>query len=59
MATAAHPETDGKTERMNRVLADVMRSYATSFTSWSSLVPLAEFAINNAAHASTGLTPFL
>ncbi|KAE9163869.1 hypothetical protein PF005_g30264 [Phytophthora fragariae] len=58
MSTAAHPETDGQTERVNRVLEDVLRSYATSFASWSSFLPLAEFALNNAEHASTGLTPF-
>ncbi|KAJ0392880.1 hypothetical protein ATCC90586_010562 [Pythium insidiosum] len=58
MSTAAHPETDGQTERMNRVLEDILRSYATSFQSWSEFLPLVEFAINNAVHASTGLTPF-
>ncbi|KAG3203698.1 hypothetical protein PC128_g2466 [Phytophthora cactorum] len=58
MSTAAHPETDGQTERLNRVLADVLRSYTTSFTSWSSFLPMVEFALNNAEHASTGLTPF-
>ncbi|KAE9017794.1 hypothetical protein PR003_g12970 [Phytophthora rubi] len=56
--TAAHPETDGQTERVNRVLEDVFRSYAMSFASWSSFFPLAEFALDNAEHASTGLTPF-
>ncbi|KAE8955818.1 hypothetical protein PF011_g31683 [Phytophthora fragariae] len=58
MSTAAHPETDGQTERVNRVLEDVLRSYATSFASWSSFLPTAEFALNNSTHASTGLTPF-
>ena len=58
MSTAAHPETDGQTERVNRVLEDVLRSYATSFSSWSTFLPLAEFALNNAVHASAGLTPF-
>ncbi|KAG3253901.1 hypothetical protein PI124_g1511 [Phytophthora idaei] len=58
MSTAAHPETDGQTERSNRVLADVLHSYATSFTSWSSFLPMVEFALDNAEHASTGLTPF-
>ncbi|GMF36911.1 unnamed protein product [Phytophthora fragariaefolia] len=58
MSTAAHPETDGQTELVNRVLEDVLRSYATSFPSWSSFLPMAKFALNNATHASTGLTPF-
>ncbi|GMF46761.1 unnamed protein product [Phytophthora fragariaefolia] len=58
MSTAAHPETDDQTERVNRVLEDVLRRYATSFTSWSKFLPLAEFALNNAEHASTGVTPF-
>ena len=56
MSTAAHSETDEQTERVNRVLEDVLRSYATSFTSWSTFLPLAEFALNNDVHASTGLT---
>ncbi|POM81812.1 Retrotransposon nucleocapsid protein [Phytophthora palmivora] len=58
MSTAVHPETDGQTDGVNRVLEDVLRSYATSFASWSKFLPLAGFALNNAEHASTGLTPF-
>ncbi|KAE9238092.1 hypothetical protein PF005_g375 [Phytophthora fragariae] len=58
MSTAAHPETDGQTERVNRVLEDALRSYATSFACWSSFLPIAEFALNNSTRASTGLTPF-
>ncbi|KAE8913804.1 hypothetical protein PF003_g3054 [Phytophthora fragariae] len=51
MQTAAHPETDGQTEQ-------VFRSYAISFASLSTFMPLPEFALNNAVHASKGLTPF-
>ncbi|OWY92980.1 reverse transcriptase [Phytophthora megakarya] len=58
LSTAGHPETDGQTERVNRVFEDVLRSYATSFKNWSSFLPLAEFAVNNAEHSSTGMTPF-
>ncbi|GMF17714.1 unnamed protein product [Phytophthora fragariaefolia] len=47
-ADGGPPETDGQTERVNRVLEDVLRSYATSFTS----------LLNNGEHASTGVTPF-
>ncbi|GMF44870.1 unnamed protein product [Phytophthora fragariaefolia] len=52
------PETDGQTERVNRVLEYVLGSYATSFKSWSKFIPLAEFALNNAEHVSTGIAPF-
>ncbi|KAE9160777.1 hypothetical protein PF004_g31058 [Phytophthora fragariae] len=58
MSTAAQPETDGQTESVNRVLEDVLRSYATSFASWSSFLQMAKFALNNSTHASTGLTPY-
>ncbi|KAF1314408.1 reverse transcriptase, partial [Globisporangium splendens] len=58
MSTAAHPETDGQTERVNRVLEDVLRSYATSFKEWSEFLPLVEFALNNSTHVSTGHSPF-
>ncbi|KAF1332095.1 reverse transcriptase, partial [Globisporangium splendens] len=58
MSTADHPQTDGQTERVNRTLEDTLRSYAHSFTHWNECLPLAEFAINNSVHVSTGHTPF-
>lgn len=59
MATKDHPETDGQTERANRVVEDVLRSFcAASPTTWSDQLPMVEFAMNNAVHASTGFTPF-
>ncbi|KAG3179160.1 hypothetical protein PC128_g16055 [Phytophthora cactorum] len=58
MSTADHPETDGQTERVNRVLGDLLKSYAHSFQQWSDCLPMAEFAINNSVHASTGHPPF-
>ncbi|KAF1316914.1 reverse transcriptase, partial [Globisporangium splendens] len=58
MSTADHPQTDGQTERVNRTLEDILRSYAHSFTHWKECLPLAEFAINNSVHASTRQTPF-
>ncbi|GMF50658.1 unnamed protein product [Phytophthora fragariaefolia] len=59
MSTADHPQTDGQTERVNRVLEDVLRSVcAAEPTKWSTLLPQVEFALNNAVHSSTGFTPF-
>ncbi|KAG2962420.1 hypothetical protein PC119_g25818 [Phytophthora cactorum] len=58
MSTADHPQTDGQTERVNRVLGDLLKSYAHSFQQWSDCLPMAEFAINDSVHASTGHTPF-
>ncbi|KAE9193147.1 hypothetical protein PF005_g18194 [Phytophthora fragariae] len=59
MSTADHPQTDGQTERVNRVLEDILRSVcAAEPTKWSVLLPQVEFALNNAVHSSTGFTPF-
>ncbi|GMF59223.1 unnamed protein product [Phytophthora fragariaefolia] len=58
MSTADHPQTDGQTERVNRVLVDALKSYAHSFHHWSDCLPMAEFAINNSVHVSTGHTSF-
>ncbi|KAE9036375.1 hypothetical protein PR003_g4851 [Phytophthora rubi] len=59
MSTADHPETDGQTERVNRILEDILRSIcAAEPTKWSTLLPQVEFALNNAVHSSTGFTPF-
>ncbi|KAG2978883.1 hypothetical protein PC120_g25233 [Phytophthora cactorum] len=58
MSTADHPQTDGQTERVNRVIGDLLKSYAHSFQQWSDCLPMAKFAVNNSVHASTGHTPF-
>ncbi|OWZ13921.1 reverse transcriptase [Phytophthora megakarya] len=58
MSTTSYLETDGQTERDNRVFEDVLRSYATSYKNWCSFLPLAEFVENNSEHFSTGMTPF-
>ncbi|GMF56409.1 unnamed protein product [Phytophthora fragariaefolia] len=58
MPTADHPQADRKTERVNRVLVDALKSYDHSFHRWSDCLPMAEFAINNSVHVSTGHTPF-
>lgn len=59
-STAYHPQTDGQTERVNRVLEDMLRHFVDHLghQSWSQCLAAAEFAINNAFHESIGTTPF-
>ena len=54
-----HPEGDGQTERMNQTLEQYLRIYCNyQQDNWAPLLPLAEFAYNNAPNATTGITPF-
>lgn len=58
-STAYHPQTDGQTERYNRVLEDYLRHYVDpTLDNWDSLLPAAQFAVNNAWHESVQNTPF-
>lgn len=59
MSTAFHPQSDGQTERVNRVVEELLRAYVTpSQSNWDELLPLVEYAINNSKHTSTQETPF-
>jgi hypothetical protein len=59
LSTAYHAQTDGQTERMNRVLEDMLRHYVgPTLSDWDTLLPLAEFAINNSLNTSVQNTPF-
>uniref|UniRef100_A0A803TR04 Gypsy retrotransposon integrase-like protein 1 n=1 Tax=Anolis carolinensis TaxID=28377 RepID=A0A803TR04_ANOCA len=59
LSTAFHPETDGATERVQKTLQQFLRCYSTyQQDQWSSMLPLAEYCINNSDHASTGVSPF-
>jgi hypothetical protein len=59
MSTADHPETDGQTERANRVIVSMLRSFSLAHPrDWSTQLPMVEFAMNNAVHSSTTYSPF-
>ena len=59
MSSAHHPETDGQTERMNRVLEETLRHYVNDkMDNWDTLLPAAEFAVNNSYQHAIGTTPF-
>jgi len=58
-STAYHPQTDGQTERMNRVLEDMLRHYVSPRQdNWDDLLAPLEFAVNNAHNESIQDTPF-
>ena len=60
MSTAYHPQTDGNTERVNRVMEDMLRHLVMSDSSkWDIVLPMVEFAINNSHHDSIKTTPFM
>jgi len=59
MSTAFHPQTDGQTERMNRVVEDCLRHYVMpNQQNCDQLLPVVEFAINSSWQASIDMSPF-
>jgi hypothetical protein len=58
LSVAYHPQTDGQTERMNRVLEQYLRSYCSKEQDdWEWRHPLAQSAYNTSVHAVTRMTP--
>jgi len=54
-----HPEGNGQTERSNQTLEQYLQIYCNyQQDNWADLLPLAEFAYNNAPSATTGVSPF-
>jgi hypothetical protein len=59
MSTAYHPQTDGQTERTNRILEDMLRHFVNPLQdNWDEHLPCAQFAINNSYQESIKTTPF-
>ena len=59
MSTAFHPQTDGQTERANRVIGEMLRHYVGARQNdWDELLITAEFAINNSYQESIEMAPF-
>ena len=55
MSSGYHPETDGQTERVNRVIGELLRSRCRDKEDeWDSQLGMMEFAINSAKHPATG-----
>ena len=59
LSIAFHPQTDSQTERQNSTMEAYLRAFVNfEQNDWARLLPMAEFAYNNAKNASTGHTPF-
>jgi len=54
-----HPKANGQAERTNQTLEQYLHIYCNyQQDNWSELLPLAEFAYNNAPSTTTGVFPF-
>jgi hypothetical protein len=59
MSTAYHPQSDGQTEIVNKVLQQYLRCFVHDKPSqWGQFLHWAEWHYNTAIHTSTGLSPF-
>jgi len=60
MSTAFHPQTDGQTERTNRILEDMLRHYVNPMLcDWDEHLDAVEFAVNSAWQESIRTSPFM
>ena len=59
MSSGNHPETDGSTERVNRVVEEILRCYIDySQSNIYLLLPEVQFAMNDSVRQNTGRSPF-
>jgi hypothetical protein len=57
--TAYHYESDGKIERVNQVIEDMLRMYVMDNSDkWEDYLHLVEFAYNNGYQESLKMSPF-
>jgi hypothetical protein len=58
LSTAFHPQTDGQTERQNQTIEAYLRIYCSYHQDdWVDLLPMAEYAYNNAHHDAIKMSP--
>lgn len=57
-STAFHPQTDGLTERLNRILEDYLRCYLQESSEWVTLLSVTELVYNSQKQDSLGQAPF-
>jgi len=60
LSTVFHSQTDGQTEQMNQELEQYLRFFIEHRQKdWPEWLALAEFAVNNKAHTTTKVSPFM
>jgi hypothetical protein len=58
-STSYHPQMDGKIERTNQIIEDMLRMYVRKKPKkWEDYIHLVEFAYNNGYQTSAKLIPF-
>jgi transposase InsO family protein len=58
-SSAFHPQTDGQTKRVNRILEDMLRACALQYgRSWDKSLSYAEFSYYNSYQESLKMAPF-
>ena len=58
-STANHPQTDGQTERVNKMLEEYLRHFVTtSQKNWLELLELAQLSFNLQRSSATSMSPF-
>jgi hypothetical protein len=59
LSTSYHPKIDGKTERVNQVMEDMIRMYVIdNQIQWEKYLPFVEFSYNNSFHNSIKMPPY-
>ncbi|MCH82943.1 hypothetical protein A2U01_0003756 [Trifolium medium] len=59
MSTAYHPQSEGQTEVLNKLLQQYLRCFIQENPKqWGRFLHLAEWHYNTATHSSSGITPF-
>ncbi|RDX73318.1 hypothetical protein CR513_47092, partial [Mucuna pruriens] len=58
-STVAHPQTDGKTKVVNRILAILIRAIIQkNLKHWKKCLPYVKFAYNRTIHSTSSYSPF-
>ena len=59
MSSSRHPQTDGLSEIMKRIVENYLQYYGSYYQgSWDKLLPGAEFAYISAVSEGLGINPF-